>query len=147
MQTANAIATAPQAMVLSADGSYLYIGGNPLNGSATIVRCNTVSWAVDLQWQVPAATGNYGSGIVSMATPPDSPQTLIISTYSDILIYDRDQHRLFDATAAGFPAFQGHRLLFAGQKRIYGNLGYTAPNTTGFCLTWLNYDAFGISTF
>jgi hypothetical protein len=102
----------------------------------------------DIEFDLVVSPGavNYGTGLVSMATPPDSPQTLIISTNSDILIYDRDQPRLFDAAAAGFPTFQGYSLLFAGQKRIYGNQGYTALHDTGFCLTWLNYDAFGIST-
>jgi hypothetical protein len=145
--TVPAIATDLTGAALSADGSYLYLAESPLSATGTILRYNASTGSVDLQWQVPTPNGNDGQGIYSIATPLDSPQTLIVSNSAgDVLIYDAGQPRLYDATTAGLPSFNGgYPLLLAGATQVYGNSGFTAPNNSASCVTSLTYDAFGIS--
>lgn len=131
-----------RAAALSADGRFLYIAQAGSTALATIVRYNTSTGAIDLRWPVPAPAGQAASAVNSLATPPDSPETLIVSTTAgQVLVFDHDRPRLFDSVAAGFPgsAFSGgFPIAFAGAGRIYGG-------ATANCWTWLDYDAFGIS--
>ncbi len=146
LSTLSGIASVVQASALSADGHYLFIADGPIGSLATIRRYNTSTGAVDLQWQVPSSTGQSTSGVVSIVTPPDSPETCIVSVASGpVMIFDRGQPRPFNIASLPAPyLYGGYPLFFASATRIYGG---TSP-AAGFgnpCWTWLDYDAFGIS--
>jgi DNA-binding beta-propeller fold protein YncE len=138
----------PRAVALSADGHYLYVAGSADNALAPILRYNTETNAVDLQWQAPAATGQTTSVVNSIVTPPDSPETLIVSTTDNlVLIFDRDRARPFDAATVGFPGYfsGGYPIFFASATRVYG--GIPGPSSSGSvtCWMWLDYDGLGFS--
>jgi hypothetical protein len=149
--TGNLLATVPGIVsnlletAISADGQYLYLAGSQENQRPVIVRYNTAAGAVDLQW-TPTLAGGTPIYVNSLATPPDSPGTVIVSTsYGQVLIFDGDQPRPFDSIAAGFPVNSGYMARFASGTRIYTAGGAGSLVVPGFCWTWLDYDAFGIS--
>jgi WD40 repeat protein len=147
LSTVAGIGSSIQVVVLSADGRYLYIGANA-GSLGTVLRYSAAAGVVDLQWTVPPAFGHPTVGITSLVTPPDSPETLIVSTDSgQVLVYDRDQPRLYDSISAGFPTNYfggGYPLVFASSSRVYGG-GGPSPVNANACWVWLDYDAFGIS--
>jgi hypothetical protein len=138
-----------EATAVSANGQYLYIAGNTGGSLAQILRYNASSGAIDLQWQIPAPAGQTQSGITSMATPPSSPETVIVATTAgDVLIFDRVQQRPYDSISAGFSSNyvsgEGYWILLASATRIY-TVPANASLTNNPCWMWMNYDAFGIS--
>jgi hypothetical protein len=131
-----AIVSSPGPIALSADGRYLYLAENPSFAQPQVVRYNTQSGVVDLHWQIPSLSNMQFRSITSLVTPPDSPDTVMVSTTDNyIVIYDHGQARGAPAPLAG-PAF------FASSSRIYA-AGSSA--SAGPCWLWLNYDAFGFS--
>jgi hypothetical protein len=147
LTTVSAIASGVVAAALSADGQFLYIGANS-STSGTVLRYNTSSGAVDLQWTVPVIANHTTAGIAYLATPPDSADTVIVSTNNgQVLIYDHGQSRAYDSSSAGFPAAyfgNGYPVSFVGASRIYGGFG-PSPSGSGSCWVWMDYDVFGIS--
>ena len=133
--------------VVSADGNYLYMAGYKPQSPAQIVRYNTATNAIDLQWPVSPVGEFTSADINSLATPPDSPETLIASTGSgQVLVFDRDRQRTYDSISAGFQTnyfTSGYPIFFASATRIYG--GTPVPTNGTPCWIWLDYDAFGIS--
>jgi hypothetical protein len=146
ISTVTAVASSVRKLALSADGQFLYISSDtsPLG---TILRYNVVRGSIDLQWTVPPMAGRSTVRIASLATPPGSPETLILSTDGgQVLIYDRNQPRVFDSFSAGIPADYfsgGFSAVFATANRVYAN-GVTAANSDP-CWTWLDFDSFGVS--
>jgi hypothetical protein len=132
---------------LSADGNYLYMAGANAQSLAQLVRYNTATNAIDLQWQIAPVNGVAATDINAIVTPPDSPQTVIASTASgQVLIFDGNQPRAYDSISAGFSTNYfngGYPIFFASSTRIYVISNATSTGST--CWVWLDYDAFGIS--
>jgi hypothetical protein len=146
------IVSGAQVSALSADGHYLFIAASSAtaSSSAQILRYNTLTKAVDLQWQVPfpnqPISGNPVSGIGSMVTPPNAPETLIVCTaMGQVLIFDGDYQRPNDSFSAGFPTSGEGPIFFASATRIYGGPGDPTAGHTEACWIWMDYDAYGIS--
>jgi hypothetical protein len=139
------IVSSPQGTAIGADGHYLYLAGRTGGQTPEILRYNTVTGVVDLQWTLSLA-GGTSIYVTSLVTPPDSPETLIVSTScGQVLVFDRDSQRPFDSLAAGFPSNASYMARFASGTRIYTTGGAGSPVVPGLCWTWLDYDAFGIS--
>ncbi|MEO8131746.1 MAG: hypothetical protein ABI822_31925, partial [Bryobacteraceae bacterium] len=137
-----------RAVALSADGRYLYVAGVSSTSKSTILRYNTAAGAVDLQWEVPLSAGQSRIDINSLVTPPDSPETVIVSTtMGEVMIFDRDRPRPYTFLATGLPSdyFQTYPLVFAGASRIYTGATFPSQNLGRECWLWLDYDVFGIS--
>jgi hypothetical protein len=155
LNTLPALLTGVGLMAVSANGQYLYIANDIGSSSlAQIFRYNTETATVDLQWQIPSFNGQVFSQVNSIVTPPDSPETLVVSSNdnqgnSQVLIFDGNRARALTSVTAGFPAASstsGYPLFFASSTRIYGGVSVLSNNVTGNpCWIWLDYNAAGIS--
>lgn len=145
------IVVEPQAIALSGNGQYVYIAGLGTGPLAHVLRYNAATGAVDLQWPIPAPAGQTMSSVNSLVTPPDSPQTVMVSTSAgDVLVYDGNQPRQYDSASAGFSPSSvasegGYRDFFASATRIYAVPQGSSLTGNAPCWIWFNYDAFGIS--
>jgi hypothetical protein len=142
-------------MAVSANGQYLYLASNAGSFSlAQVYRYSAMSGGIDLQWAVPSPTGQTFSQVNYLLTPPDSAQTVIVSSSNDsgdcqVVIFDGNQARALTSVTAGFPLssyYTGYPTFFASSSRIYtGNLSESATATGDPCWQWFDYSALGIT--
>jgi hypothetical protein len=140
LNTVSQVAASPALMAISADSSYVYIAaGSP----PTLRRFNTATGGFDLQFAVAPPSNISAISITALATPPHSPQTIVVGINydyppgqgSEVRIFDDSQQRAFSSADVGITLSSGS--LFATQNLVItGSLG---------CWTWLDYDASGIS--
>jgi hypothetical protein len=139
-------ASVGSAIAVSANGQYVYFvdSAQPVK----VRRYNTTAGAIDLEWALLAPPGASRLTVVSLATPPDSPETLIVSAQAStdfgtlgptIAIYDGPHPRPYPSTAVNPVLPTGP--MFATRDRIFiASYGYNLP-----CWEWLDFNGTGIT--
>jgi hypothetical protein len=132
------------AIAVSADGAYVYMADEAT--PVTIRRYNASSGKIDLSWPVPKPSAEPGLTIMSIATPTDSPETLVVmfyyaAAYSTaapmIRIFDGPHPRAHSSPNVNPTLVQGPMFVSSDQIFITEGVGL-------HCVEWLNYGATGI---
>lgn len=132
------VATSPQALTSSVDGSFRFIAEK---GSPGLIRrfktqpgpANTA----DMEWpfNVPE---NSGTASVALIPVPGAPGTVIAwNSVDGLFVYDDDRPRPRSAVAAGFLASDVPE--FVAGSRIY------LRSQGGSCWRWMEFDATGVT--
>lgn len=153
MNTGNLVNTVAKAasdgrvIAVSANGGYVYIADSA--SPVTIRRYNAASGAIDLEWTLTAPEGATSLGVLSLATPPDSPETLVVSTEAQtdtgslgitVTIYDGPHPRPLLSPPANPSLPNGP--MFATAHQIF----ITARSGAGpACWEWLDYNLTGVT--
>jgi hypothetical protein len=140
------VATNGNALAISANGQYVFVADSAV--PVTIRRFNTATGAIDLKWSLASSLAATALSVVSLATPPDSPETLIVSALNQtagdyygptIAIFDGPHRRphLSPQVTPALPA----GTMFATADRIY----IMGSSNGRPCWEWLDYGRTGVT--
>jgi hypothetical protein len=140
------VVTTGKALAVSANGQYVFIADSDV--PATLSRYNTATGAIDLKWSLASSLAATVISVASLTTPPDSPETLIVSALNQtageyygptIAIFDGPHRRPRLSPQANPSLPQGP--MFATADRIY-IMGYGSGQP---CWEWLDYGRTGVT--
>jgi hypothetical protein len=132
------------AIAISADGAFVYMadGATPV----TIRRYNVSSGTIDLSWPLPKPSTEQYITVISMATPPESPETLVVMfSYGAAYAAGVPMIQIFDGPHPRAHASPNvNPTLAAGPMFVTADQIFITEGAGLGCVEWLDYGATGI---
>jgi uncharacterized repeat protein (TIGR01451 family) len=129
------VGSEPDKLALSSDGTILWVG---LDGASAIRQVNLTTKTAGLQISLGGNTGIYATPptVLALAALPGSPNSVIVSTSSNIAIYDNGVLR--GTASSSYPYYSGNAIQVDGTKSEI----YVASSNSYYVFT---YSATGLT--